>query len=149
MAAQLFTNILFRHSDANIRSHNDDRVFEVHRAALSIRETPVVEGLQHNIPHIRMSFFDLIQKYHAVGPTSDALGQISALLIADMSWRCADQSRHGMLVHVFRHVDSDHCSRIIEKKLGESTRSFGLSHTCGTEKHKNTDRPIAILQSGS
>jgi len=31
---------------------------------------------------------------------------LAALFIADVSGRCADQPRHGVLLHVLRHVDA-------------------------------------------
>jgi len=37
----------------------------------------------------------------------DAVGQQAALVEADIARGRADQARHGMALHIFRHVEAD------------------------------------------
>src|SRR5687768_10723666 len=76
----------------DVRSHADNGVFKVYRSALAIGQTPVIENLEHDVPDIRMRLFDFIQQDHGIRPAAHTLGQISALVVADVSWRGSDQS---------------------------------------------------------
>src|SRR5262245_19788478 len=93
-----------------------------------------------------MSLLDLIEKNDAIRTSANALGEISAFVITDISRRSSDQSGNGMLLHVFGHIDTDHRALVIEKKLGESSCSLGLSNTCRSEEHEHTDGAVAILE---
>src|SRR5438552_4754136 len=49
---------------ADVRSHYNDRIFEIDRPSLTIGQSPVVENLKHHIEDIRMSFLYLIEEDH-------------------------------------------------------------------------------------
>ena len=55
-----------------------------------------------------MRFFDLVKQHDRVGATAHGFGQLSALVVADISRRRADQAADGVLFHVFAHVDANH-----------------------------------------
>ena len=135
--------------DGNVRRHDDDGVLEIDGAAFAVGQSAIVEDLKHDVPDIRMRFFDLVQKNDGVGPATDALGQIAAFVVADVARRSSDQSRNGMLLHVFGHVDPDHRALVVEEKLGQSARRFGFTDAGRAEKHEDADRTIPILQSGA
>ena len=46
---------------ANVRSHDDDRVLEINRSPLPVRDAAIVEHLQQNVKHVRMRFFDFVE----------------------------------------------------------------------------------------
>ena len=93
---------------ADVAGHDHDRVLEVDGPALAVGQAAVVEDLEQDIEHVGMGLLDLVEEDHLVGPPTDGLGQLAALLVADVAgWR-ADQSRDGELLHVLAHVDAGH-----------------------------------------
>ena len=52
---------------AEVRRHDDQRVAEIDRAALTVGQTAVVEHLQQHVENIRMRLFDLVEQDHRYG----------------------------------------------------------------------------------
>ena len=77
---------------ADVAGHDDDRVLEVDRAALAVGQAPVVEDLQQHVEHVRVRLLDLVEQDHLVRPPADRLGQLAALVVADVAGRRADQA---------------------------------------------------------
>src|SRR6185437_987792 len=80
----------------NVRGHDDDGVLEVDGVAESVGELAVFKDLQEDVEDIRMRLFDFVQQYDGVRRTLDALGQLTAFLITDVSRRRADELGDGM-----------------------------------------------------
>ena len=78
----------------------------LYRPAFGICYTTVVEDLQKHIEHIRVSFLNLIKKDNRIRFPADGFRQLTAFLITDISRRGADEPRHGMLFHIFTHIDT-------------------------------------------
>ena len=57
---------------ADIGGHDDDGVFEIHRAALAVGQTPIVENLQHGIEDIAMRLLDLVEQHYTIRTTPDS-----------------------------------------------------------------------------
>ena len=146
-ARKRLANVGLRHSDADIRRHDDDGVLEVHRPALAVRQPTIIENLQHDVPDIRMRLLDFIQQDDRIRPPPDALGEIAALVIADISRRRSDQARHRMFFHVLRHIDADHRPLVVEEEFRESPRCFRFADAGRSEEHEHANRPVLILQS--
>jgi hypothetical protein len=108
-------------------NHDDDGVAEVHGASLPVREPAVVEHLQQDVEHIRVGLLDLVHQDHGVRPAADGLGQVTALLVADIAGRRADESGHGVLLHELGHVDADHGLLGVEHELGQGLAQLGLA----------------------
>ena len=134
---------------ADVRRHDHDRVLEVDRAALPVRQPPVVEQLQHDVEHLRMRLLDLVEQDDRVGAPADGFGQLSGLLVADVSGRRADQPRHGVLLLVLGHVDPDHRLLVVEQEFGERAGELGLADAGRAEEHEAAERPIRILEPGA
>src|SRR6266511_4060050 len=79
-----------------VRRHDDDRIAEVDRAAVAIGEPTVLEDLQQRVEDLGVRLFDLVEQDHLVRPTPHRLGQLTALVEADVAWRRAEQSTHGV-----------------------------------------------------
>ena len=122
---------------------------EVHRAALSVGQTPVVEHLQQHVEHIRVRLLDLVEQDHLVGPPPHRLGQAAAFLIADIARRGADQPRDRVLLHVFRHVDAHHRALVVEQEFGERLGELGLADAGRPEEQERAHRPVRVLQPGA
>ena len=134
---------------AEVGRHDDDRVLEVDRAPLAVGQAAVVEQLQQDVEHVRVRLLDLVEEEHAVGTAANRLGELAALLVADVSRRRADQPGHGVLLHVFRHVDADHRLLVVEQELGERASQLGLADAGGAQEDERADRPVRVLDAGA
>ena len=112
---------------ADVRRHDDDGVLEVDGATLAVGQAAVVEDLQQHVEHVVVRLLDLVEEDHAVRPAPHRLGELAALLVADVARRRADQARDGVLLHVLGHVDADHRLLVVEEELGERARQLGLA----------------------
>ena len=97
-----------------VRGQDEDGVAEVDRAALTVGEPTLVEHGQQYIEHVRVGLLDLVEQHHGVGPTAHRLGELTALVVADVAGRGTDKPCDGMLFAVLAHVDPDHRAFIIE-----------------------------------
>src|SRR5690606_35394300 len=51
-----------------------------------------------------MSLFDFVEQEHAMWMLIDHIGQQATLVKADIAWRCTEQARYCMTLHIFRHI---------------------------------------------
>ena len=116
---------------AKVGGHDQNRVLEVHGTALTIGQTAIVEDLQQHVEYFRIGFLHLIEQHHRVWAAAYGLGELAALLVADVARRGADQARHGGLFHVFAHVDAHHGLLVVEQEVRERRGQFGLAHAGG------------------
>ena len=119
-------------------------VLEVDGAALTIGQAAVVEDLQEDVEHVRRGLFDLVEQDHRERTAPHGFGQLPALFVADVSRRCADQTRDGVLLAVLRHVDADHRAFVVEQITRQRAREFGLADAGGPEEDERADRPVRI-----
>ena len=63
-------------------------------------------------------------------------GQLSALVVTDVTRRRSDQPRHGVLLHVFAHVEPDDGILVVEEKFGQRLAQLGFAHAGRPEEHK-------------
>ena len=104
---------------------------------------PVVQDLQQHVEHVVVRLLDLVEEDHAVGLAPHGLGELAALLVADVARRRADQARHGVLFHVLAHVDADHVLLGVEQRLGQRLGQLGLADAGGAEEDEGADGPAA------
>ena len=50
-----------------------------------VGEPPVVEDLQQDVEDVGVGLFDLVEEHHGVGLAAHGLGELAALLVADVS----------------------------------------------------------------
>src|SRR6185503_14584042 len=96
-----------------------------------------------------MRFLDLVEENHAVGSAAYRFGELAALVVSDVPWRRAHQSRHRVLLHVLGHVDAYHRRFVVEQGLRECASDLGLSDPRRTQEDERANRSIGILQAGS
>src|SRR5207302_11515144 len=77
--------ILVQPEIADITGHDNDRVFEIDRAALTIRQTAIVEQLQQDVEDLWSGLFDFVEQHNAVGMTPHGLGQSTAFVLANIA----------------------------------------------------------------
>ena len=92
----------------DVRGHDQHGVLEVDRAALAVGQAPVVHHLQQDVEDVVVGLLDLVEQDDRVRAPAHGLGELAALLVADVAGRRADEPRDGVLLHVLRHVDADH-----------------------------------------
>ena len=93
-----------------------------------------------------MGLLDLVQQDDAVGFAPYPLGKLSALLVAHVARRRADEPGDGELLHVFAHVDPDHVVLRIEQVFGQGPRQLGLAHAGGAEEQEGADGAVRVLE---
>ena len=99
---------------AEVGSHDDDGVLEVDGAALVVGEASVVEHLQEDVEDVGVSLLNLVEEHYRVGLAAHSLRQLTALVVAYVSWRRTDESRHAELLLVLAHVDTRHHRLVVE-----------------------------------
>src|SRR5262249_41242895 len=139
------TPILKNAVASNVGSHNHNGVPEIHRAALPVGQTAVIEHLEENVENVTVCLFNLIEQEHGKWPAPNGLGKLTAFFKADVARRCADESRNRVSLLILRHVNANHGMFIIEQGLSKRTRKFRLSDACGSEKDEASDRPVRVL----
>ena len=70
---------------ADVAGHDDDGVLEADRAALAVGQAPVVEDLEQDVEHVRVRLLDLVEQDDLVRAPPDRLGELAALLVADVA----------------------------------------------------------------
>ena len=130
---------------AEVRGHDDDRVLEIDRPAFAVREAAVVQDLEEDVEDVGMGLFDLVQEDDGIRAAFDRLGELSSLLVAHVAGRRADEAGHGVLLHVFGHVQPDHGFFRIEQELGQGPGQLGLADARRPEENERAERPGGVL----
>ena len=94
-----------------------------------------------------MRLLDLVEQHHRVGLTAHSLSQLTTLIVADISRRRPNQTRHGVTLLILAHIDSRHQILVIEQELRQRLRQPGLAHARRTEEDERTNRAATIAQS--
>ena len=134
---------------AEVRSHDDDGVLEVHRASLVVCQMSIVEHLQENVEHVWMRFLNFVEQNYRVWFASYRLCELSAFIVAHISRRSAYKSAHTVFLLIFAHINACHQSLVVEKIVGKGFCQFRFTHTCASEENERTDRAARILQSST
>ena len=129
---------------AKVGGQDDDRILEVHGAALTVRNAAIVQHLQQDVEHIGVGFFYLIEQHHAVRLAAHSLGQLAALFITDISRRRADQAADAELLHIFGHVDTHHVALVVKQCLCQCLGQLGLAHAGGAEEQEAADGAVGV-----
>ena len=119
---------------ADVRGHDDDRVLEVDRAPLPVGQPPVVEDLQQHVEDVGVRLLDLVEEEHAVGPAPHRLGELAALLVADVARRRANEPGDGVLLHVLGHVDPNRGLLVIEQEICQRAGQLGFPNPGRSEE---------------
>ncbi|VEB44864.1 Protein of uncharacterised function (DUF3170) [Chromobacterium violaceum] len=106
----------------------------------------MVHHLQQHVIDVRMRLLDLVQQHHRVRMLVDGLGQLAALLEADIARRRADQARHRVALHVLGHVEAD---QLDAEDVGQLARQFGLADAGRAGEQEGADGLLRIAQAGA
>ncbi len=102
---------------ADVAGHDEDGVFEVDGAALTVGDAAVVEDLEEDIEDIGVGLFDFVEEDDAVGAAADGFGELAAFIVADVARRGSDETADGVFFHVLAHVDAGHGVFVVEEEF--------------------------------
>ena len=94
-----------------------------------------------------MRLLYLVEEHHAVRFPSHCLGELSSLIIADISRRSTDKPADAELLLILAHVYSRHHGLIVEQILCQCLCQFSLADTRSTKEYERCYRPLGVLQS--
>ena len=95
-----------------------------------------------------MGLLDLVEQDDGVRAPAHRLGELAALLVADVAGRRADEPRDGVLLHVLGHVDADHRVLAVEHELRQRAGQLGLADAGRAEEQERADRAVGVGQAG-
>src|SRR6266849_50137 len=133
----------------DVRGHDDDCIAEVNRAALAVGQAAIVHNLQQDVEHVRVRLLDFVKQDDRIRTPPYLLGKLSALFVADIAGRRADQPRYGVPLHVLGHVDAHHGVLVVKEEFSKSARQLGLAHASRPEKNERANRTLGIAESGA
>ena len=96
-----------------------------------------------------MRLLNLVKKHHGVRSTADRLGELSTIIKANVSRRCANESARVVALHKLAHINLDQRVFRAEHELSERLGEFRLSNACRPEEEEAADRALRIFQSGA
>ena len=134
---------------ADVRGHDDDGVAEVHRPTLRVGQAAVVENLQQRVEHVGVGLLDLIEEHYRVRLAADSLGQLSALVVADVAGRCSHEPADRVPLLVLTHVKANHVLLGIEERVGQGPGELRLADAGGTQEDERTDGSARVLDAGA
>src|SRR2546429_397028 len=91
-----------------------------------------------------MGLLDLVEQDHAVRPAPDRLGELAALLEADVARRRAEQAGDRVLLLALRHVDADHGPLVVEQELGPGPGQLRLAYTRWPQEERRSELALAL-----
>ena len=115
---------------------------------MAVCQPTVVKHLQQHVEDVGVCLLDLVEQDDRVRPAADCLGQLAAVVMADIPGRCADQAADRVPFQVFRHVDANYGALVVEQRFGQRTRQLGLAHTGRAQEQKTPYGPIRLAQPG-
>ena len=116
---------------------------------MRVGDAAVVEDLQQDIEHIRVRLFDLVKQNDGIRSAAHGFGQLAALLVAHISGRRADQTRHGELLHILRHIDAHQILFIVKQRLCQRLGKLCLADARGAKEQERAERPVRVLNACS
>ena len=109
---------------------------------------PSSSTCQQHVEHVRVGLLHLVEQHHRVRPAPHRLGQLTALVVADVAGRRTDQTRHGVLLAVLAHVDADHRALVVEQEVRQGLGQLGLADAGRAEEQERTRRPVRVGDTG-
>ena len=131
---------------AEVRRHDDHGVLEVDRAALGVGQAPVLQDLEEGVEDVGVGLLDLVEQHDRERLAAHGLGELAALLVADVARGRAHQTRHRVLLHVLGHVELDEMVLVAEQELGEGLGQLGLPDTRRAQEDERTAGALGGLE---
>ncbi len=133
----------------HVGGHDDDSVTEINLPPPGVIERAFLHNLQQHVEGIGMSFFDFIKHDDRVRSAANGLSQLAGFLVADVTRRRTDETRHRMALHELRHIELH--QRILTAKE-EFRQRFGelrLANPGRSQENKGPDRSSRVFEASS
>ncbi len=134
---------------ADVGGHDDDGVAEIHLATLGVGKMTLLHDLQEHVVDLGMGFLHLVEDDDGVGAAAQGFGELTGIIVTDVTGRGTDETRGSVPFHELGHVQLDGGILAAEHELGEGTRQLGLADTGGSEEHERADRALGVLETGA
>ena len=79
-----------------------------------------------------------------VRTAADRLGELAALLVADVAGRGADEPGDAVLLAVLAHVDAHDRALVVEQEVGERLGQLGLADAGRAEEQERAGGPVGV-----
>ena len=89
--------------------------------------------------------FSISSKRTTRRPSPDGLGELAALVVADVARGGANQARDGVLLHVLAHVDAHHGRLVVER----NSASASPARSCRRRSVRGTGRSRSAIRSAA
>ena len=116
---------------------------------MRVGDAAVVEDLQQDIEHIRVRLFDLVKQNDGIRSAAHGFGQLAALLVAHVSGRRTNQTRHGELLHILRHIDAHQILFIVKQRLCQRLGKLCLADAGRAKEQERAEGPVRVLDACS
>ena len=93
-----------------------------------------------------MGLFDLVEEDDAVGAAADGLGELTALVVAQIARRRTQQTGHRVLLLILRHIELEQGFPAAEPALGQRLCQRRLAHAGRPEEEQRPDGPARLPQ---
>ena len=119
---------------AQIGREQHDGVAEIRFAAHGIRQLAVFQNLQKHILDIRVGFLNFVKQHDAVGAAADGLGELPALVVAQIARGRTQQAGHGVLLLILRHIKLEQGFFAAEPPCRQRFGKGRFAHARGPQK---------------
>src|SRR5690606_2971309 len=132
-----------------VRGEDQHGVLEVDRATLTVGQTAVLEDLQQSVVDLRVRLLDLVEQDDEERLAAHLLGELAALVVADVAGRGTEEPRRGEAVVELAHVDLDERVVLAEQEVRQRLGELGLTDTRRSGEDERARRALRILQAGT
>ena len=119
---------------SGVGGHDNDGVRKGYGASVRVGYLSLVKDLEQDVHDVGMRFFDLIEQHDGIGAAAHLFGQLSGLVIADISGRGAYDARDGVFLHKFGHIQPDKRIDVVEQLAGEHLDQLGFADAGRADK---------------
>ena len=96
-----------------------------------------------------MCLFNFVEQNDGIRTATHGLGQLTAFLIAHVSGRRANETRHGELLHVLGHIDPNEVLFVVKQACGQRFGQLRFANARGAKEQERAKRPVRVLNAGS
>ena len=102
--------------------------------------------LEEEVEHVRVRLLDLVEQDEAVRRAAHRLGELPALVVADVPRRRPRQPAHRVRLHVLAHVEPHHGVLRAVVRRGDRLRELGLAHARRPGEDEARDGAARVAQ---
>jgi hypothetical protein len=128
-----------------VRGHDDDRVAEIGRPPAAIRQAPVIEDLQEQVPDGGVRLLELVEQEHREGLHPDLVHQRH---LRRVGLRLANDPSDRIRVRQFAHVEPDQPRRVAEDERREGLGHLGLPGAGWPDEEEHAEWTARIRDAG-